>query len=198
MNFEDIANEDEFNEENSSNKKSIKNSFNNNKFNNHNNEQNNIKESDNINEINNSININKDSISDKEIDKEKEEKALLEEIKALEKDKEQFFQKRKEQNDILDKYMDLLKSLQTKNEIELKNISIEDTNFEFGELIKYNSLINEIESEERIPLTARACSSLKVRALVSGVSSRKEKPPASLSRRPPGSIEEIASPTEQR
>ena len=52
-----------------------------------------------------------------EIDKEKEEKALLEEIKVLEKDKEQFFQKRKEQNDILDKYMDLLKSLQTKNEI---------------------------------------------------------------------------------
>ncbi len=148
MNFEDIANEDEFNEENSSNKKSIKNSFNNSNFNNNNNEQNNIKESDNINEINNSI--NKDSISDKEIDKEKEEKALLEEIKALEKDKEQFFQKRKEQNDILDKYMDLLKSLQTKNEIELKNISIEDTNFELGELIKYNSLINEIESEERI------------------------------------------------
>ena len=148
MNFEDIANEDEFNEENSSNKKSIKNSFNNNNFNNNNNEQYNIKESDNNNEINNSI--NKDSISDKEIDKEKEEKALLEEIKALEKDKEQFFQKRKEQNDILDKYMDLLKSLQTKNEIELKNISIEDTNFELGELIKYNSLINEIESEERI------------------------------------------------
>ena len=149
MNFEDFANEDEFNEENSIIKNSIKNNKSNNNFNNNNkNEQNNINDSDNINDINKSN--NKDSLSDKEIDKENEEKALLLEIKTLEKEKEQFFQKRKEQNDILDKYMDLLKSLQTKNEIELKNISIEDTNFELGELIKYNSMINEIESEERI------------------------------------------------
>ena len=149
MNFEDFANEDEFNEENSIIRNSIKNNKSNNNFNNNNkNEQNNINDSDNINDINKSN--NKDSLSDKEIDKENEEKALLLEIKTLEKEKEQFFQKRKEQNDILDKYMDLLKSLQTKNEIELKNISIEDTNFELGELIKYNSMINEIESEERI------------------------------------------------
>ena len=149
MNFEDFANEDEFNEENSIIKNSIKNNKSNNNFNNNNkNEQNNINDNDNINDINKSN--NKDSLSDKEIDKENEEKALLLEIKTLEKEKEQFFQKRKEQNDILDKYMDLLKSLQTKNEIELKNISIEDTNFELGELIKYNSMINEIESEERI------------------------------------------------
>ena len=149
MNFEDFANEDEFNEENSIIKNSIKNNKCNNNFNNNNkNEQNNINDSDNINDINKSN--NKDSLSDKEIDKENEEKTLLLEIKTLEKEKEQFFQKRKEQNDILDKYMDLLKSLQTKNEIELKNISIEDTNFELGELIKYNSMINEIESEERI------------------------------------------------
>jgi len=149
MNFEDFANEDEFNEENSIIKNSIKNNKSNNNFNNNNkNEQNNINDSDNINDINKSN--NKDSLSDKEIDRENEEKALLLEIKTLEKEKEQFFQKRKEQNDILDKYMDLLKSLQTKNEIELKNISIEDTNFELGELIKYNSMINEIESEERI------------------------------------------------
>ena len=149
MNFEDFANEDEFNEGNSIIKNSIKNNKSNNNFNNNNkNEQNNINDSDNINDINKSN--NKDSLSDKEIDKENEEKALLLEIKTLEKEKEQFFQKRKEQNDILDKYMDLLKSLQTKNEIELKNISIEDTNFELGELIKYNSMINEIESEEKI------------------------------------------------
>ena len=131
MNFEDIANEDEFNEENSQLKNSSKN---NNKIN---------------NEINKSN--NKDSSSDKEKElEENDEKALLLEIKNLEKEKEIFFQKRKEQNDILEKYMNLLKSLQTKNDIELKNITVEETNFELDELIKYNSLISKIESEERI------------------------------------------------
>ena len=131
MNFEDIANEDEFNEENSQLKNSSKN---NNKIN---------------NEINKSN--NKDSSSDKGKElEENDEKALLLEIKNLEKEKEIFFQKRKEQNDILEKYMNLLKSLQTKSDIELKNISVEETNFELDELIKYNSLINKIESEERI------------------------------------------------
>ena len=129
MNFEDIANEDEFNEENSQLKNSSKN---NNKI---------------INEINKSN--NKDFSSDKEKElEENDEKALLLEIKNLEK--EIFFQKRKEQNDILEKYMNLLKSLQAENDIELKYISVEDTNFELDELIKYNSLISKIESEERI------------------------------------------------
>ena len=144
MDYEDFANENEFIEENSQ----VNNSVNRNKniSININNEENDV--NNNINEINKTN--NKNLSSDKELDKEKEEKELLLEINNLENEKEQFFKRRKEQNDILNKYMELLKSLQIKNEIELKDISIEDTNFELGELIKYNSMINKIESEERI------------------------------------------------
>ena len=147
MDYEEYANEDEFNDKNSQdlyslNDKSINN-------NNINNEQNNINNNDDNKEINNSN--NKEFSSEKEkIEKESEEKALLLEINNLEKEKEQFYQKRKEQNDTLEKYMNLLKSLQIKNEVELNNISVEDTNFELGELIKYNTMLNAIESEERI------------------------------------------------
>ena len=75
--------------------------------------------------------INKETSSEKEkIEKGSEEKALLLEINNLEKEKEQFYQKRKEQNDTLEKYMNLLKSLQLKNVVELNNISVEDTNVE--------------------------------------------------------------------
>ena len=46
--------------------------------------------------------------------------------------------------------MDLLKSLQIKNKIELKDQIIEDINFQIDELIKYNTKMNELESQERI------------------------------------------------
>ena len=132
MNFEDLANEDEFNE---SNNFHVKNSLKNN----------NIISINDKNNFNNEINQN--FSSDKEGN---DEQALLLEIKNLENEKEIFFKKRKEQNDVLEKYMNILKSLQIKNDVELKNFSVAGTNFELDELMKYNSLINEIESEERI------------------------------------------------
>ena len=103
-----------------------------------------------MNDINSYDNINNNFSSNKEINKEDNEKSLLEEIDQLENEKQNWFQKRKEQNDILENYMNVLKSLQIKNRIELKNVEIEETNFELGELIKYNTMLNEIESEERI------------------------------------------------
>ena len=103
-----------------------------------------------MNDINSYDNINNNFSSNKEINKEDNEKSLLEEIDKLENEKQNWFQKRKEQNDILENYMNVLKSLQIKNRIELKNVEIEETNFELGELIKYNTMLNEIESEERI------------------------------------------------
>ena len=71
-------------------------------------------------------------------------------MKKLEEDKILWAKKRKEQSELLDKYMDLLKSLQIKNKIELKDQIIEDTNFQIDELIKYNTKMNELESQERI------------------------------------------------
>lgn len=103
-----------------------------------------------VNDINSNDNININFSSNKEINKEDIEKSLLEDIDKLENEKQEWFQKRKEQNDILENYMNVLKSLQIKNRIELKNIEIEDTNFELGELVKYQSMLNEIESEERL------------------------------------------------
>ena len=103
-----------------------------------------------VNDINSNDNININFSSNKEINKEDLEKSLLEDIDKLENEKQEWFQKRKEQNDILENYMNVLKSLQIKNRIELKNIEIEDTNFELGELVKYQSMLNEIESEERL------------------------------------------------
>ena len=103
-----------------------------------------------VNDINSDDNININFSSNKEINKEDEEKSLLEEIDKLENEKQKWFQKRKEQSDILENYMNVLKSLQIKSRIELKNIEIEDTNFELGELVKYNSMLNEIESQERL------------------------------------------------
>jgi len=136
MNFEDLANEDEFNE---SNNFHVKNSLKNN----------NIISINDKNNFNNEINKsnNQNFSSDKEGN---DEQALLLEIKNLENEKEIFFKKRKEQNDVLEKYMNILKSLQIKNDVEFKNFSVAGTNFELDELMKYNSLINEIESEERI------------------------------------------------
>ena len=103
-----------------------------------------------VNDINSDDNININFSSNKEINKEDEEKSLLEEIDKLENEKQKWFQKRKEQSDILENYMNVLKSLRIKNRIEMKNIEIEDTNFELGELVKYNSMLNEIESQERL------------------------------------------------
>ncbi len=95
------------------------------------------------------IEINKADEENKEI-VENEQNALIEEMKKLEEDKILWAKKRKEQSELLDKYMDLLKSLQIKNKIELKDQIIEDTNFQIDELIKYNTKMNELESQERI------------------------------------------------
>ena len=111
---------------------------------NDNNNQNNI-----INEINKNNNNNNSSNS--QIEKEEdEEKILLEEINKLENEKQEFIKQRKEQNDILEKYMNTLKSLQTRNNIEFKKTEILDANFDINELININTKLKEIESEERI------------------------------------------------
>ena len=145
MSDDEFMNENEFNEENSK----IKNSSN--IINNNNNNKNSINNNndfDNFNEINK--NNNQEFDLNKDIGFVNDEKALLKEIDNLEQEKKQWYKKRKEQNDTLEKYMNLLKNLQIKNEVELKDIAIEETELDFGELMKYNTMLNNIESEERI------------------------------------------------
>ena len=145
MSDDEFMNENEFNEENSK----IKNSSN--IINNNNNNKNSINNNndfDNFNEINK--NNNQEFDLNKDIGCVNDEKALLKEIDNLEQEKKQWYKKRKEQNDTLEKYMNLLKNLQIKNEVELKDIAIEETELDFGELMKYNTMLNNIESEERI------------------------------------------------
>ena len=110
-------------------------------------------DNNNQNNINNEINKNNNNnnSSNSQIEKEEdEEKILLEEINKLENEKQEFIKQRKEQNDILEKYMNTLKSLQTRNNIEFKNTEILDANFDINELININTKLKEIESEERI------------------------------------------------
>ena len=138
MQFEDILNENEINDEKSQR-----------------NDSKNSNDDKNDNNINNEINKNNNMIfsSDKSIENkesENDEKNLVEEMNKLEYEKQKFNQQRKEQNDILEKYMNLLKSLQIRNNIELKDVDILDTNFKLDELLKLNTQLNEIEAEERI------------------------------------------------
>ena len=134
MDYGDFLNENEINDENSQktdSKKSINNK--------------------NLNDINNKSNNNNFSSNNNiENEDENNEKFILDEINKLEEEKQKFNKQRQEQNEILEKYMNSLKSLQIKNNIEFKNNEIFNENLDLDELIKFNTQLNEIESEERI------------------------------------------------
>jgi len=134
MDYGDFLNEKEINDENSQKTDSKK--SNNNK---------------NLNYIiNKSNNNNFSSNNNIENEDENNEKFILDEINKLEEEKQKFNKQRQEQNEILEKYMNSLKSLQIKNNIEFKNNEIFNENLDLDELIKFNTQLNEIESEERI------------------------------------------------
>ena len=131
----------------------------NNNFSNSNNDINNTANQDNdnntntTNTINNKINqqipMNSNNNTNNNIDVE-EEKKLNDEIEQLENEKQLWYAKRKEQNDILQKNMELLSSLAIINPLELPTYSKNNAKIELNNLILYNSKLSEIESEERI------------------------------------------------
>ena len=131
----------------------------NNNFSNSNNDINNTANQDNdnntntTNTINNKINqqipMNSNNNTNNNIDVE-EEKKLNDEIEQLENEKQLWYVKRKEQNDILQKNMELLSSLAIINPLELPTYSKNNAKIELNNLILYNSKLSEIESEERI------------------------------------------------
>ena len=137
MDYGDFLNENEINDENSQRTDS-KNSNDNKNINNN---------------INKSINNNNSSSNnniEKENENENDEKFIFDELNKLEEEKQKFNKQRQEQNEILEKYMNTLKSLQEKSNIEFKKNEIIDTSSDLDELIKYNTQLNEIESKERI------------------------------------------------
>ena len=134
MDYGDFLDENEINDEKSQ-RTDTKNSNDNKNLNN------------NINKSNNNNFSSNNNIGD---ENEKDEKFIIEEINKLEEEKQKFNKQRQEQNEILEKYMNTLKSLQIQKNIEYKNNEIFNENLDLDELIKYNTKLNEIESEERI------------------------------------------------
>ena len=134
MDYGDFLDENEINDEKSQ-RTDTKNSNDNKNLNN------------NINKSNNNNFSSNNNIGD---ENEKDEKFIIEEINKLEEEKQKFNKQRQEQNEILEKYMNALKSLQIQKNIEYKNNEIFNENLDLDELIKYNTKLNEIESEERI------------------------------------------------
>ena len=125
----------------------------NNNFNNSNNDNNNIvnqNNDDNTITINNKMEQQTPIYSSNNTIDVEEEKKLNDEIEQLENEKQIWYAKRKEQNDILQKNMELLSSLSIINPLELPAYSKNNAKIELNNLISYNSKLSEIESEERI------------------------------------------------
>ena len=120
-----------------------------NKNSNNNNQNNNNYIPNSFNLFDNNEIINKESQPSTSIINNEEEKKLFIELDNLEKEKQEWYRKRKEQNEILQKNMELLSSLTLMNQIEFPNIK-NNAKIELNNLILYNSKISEIESEERI------------------------------------------------
>ena len=170
---DEIGYEDEFNDfvdDNNYNSNNINSNNSNNNINNNNNNDNNflINNPDNTNNNTNQNNIvenknntnsfnlftNKSEISPQSQPSseyiEKEEKTILMELANLEKEKEKWYAERKVQNEILQKNIELLKSLSAINQLDFPYKYKNDTKIELNNLILYNTKLSEIESEERI------------------------------------------------
>jgi hypothetical protein len=171
MDDDEIGYEDEFKEYEENQKNINNNSSSNNNNQNDNNNINNMNNnqsnnnfdvnnfSDSQNNKNNNDDIINDIINDNKINQQKplvdnkneeEEKNILMEIENLENEKQKWYDRRKEQNDILQKNIELLNSLINMNTFESQKFSKNNSKIELNNLLSYNSKLSQIESEERI------------------------------------------------